>query len=119
MHGHEKSDRCVVPMKPANKAERSAAEWVEGRHLVEGSTGLETPAPDPGPGWRVTTTGAVSLRNCMGRQNPERCSGITRDRSPVRESRTPGSVRGARSNARPYRDCASVVQLSFLGTASP
>jgi hypothetical protein len=38
MHGHEKSDRCVVPMKPANKAERSAAEWVEGRHLVEGST---------------------------------------------------------------------------------
>ena len=106
MHGHEKSDRCVVPMKPTNKAEQSAAEWVEGRHLVEGSTGLGTHAPGTVPGWRVTTTGTVSLRNCMGHPDLERRSGITRDRSPVRESRTPGSVRGARSNARPYRDSA-------------
>ena len=36
MHGCEKSDRCVVPWKFANKAERSAAERMEGRHLVEG-----------------------------------------------------------------------------------
>jgi hypothetical protein len=36
MHGHEKSDRCVVPRKFPNKAERSAAEGMEGRHLVEG-----------------------------------------------------------------------------------
>ena len=40
----------------------------------------------------------------MGHSNSERRSGITRDRSPVRESRTPGSVRGAASNRRPYRD---------------
>jgi hypothetical protein len=104
MHGHEKSDRCVVPMKPANKAERSAAEWVEGRHLVEGRIGLGIHAPGTGPGWRVTITSTVLLRNCMGCPSPERHSGFTRDRSPVRESRTPGSVRGARSNARPYRD---------------
>ena len=109
MHGREKSDRCVVPMKPANKAERSAAEWVEGRHLVEGSIGPGTHAPDTGPGWRVATTGTISVRNCMGCPNPERRSGITRDRSPVRESRTPGSVRGARSNARPYRDRTAVL----------
>ena len=36
MHGHEKSDRCIVPMKSANKAEQSAAERMEGRRLVEG-----------------------------------------------------------------------------------
>ena len=29
---------------------------------------------------------------------------MTRGRSPVRECRTPGSVRGAASNGRPYRD---------------
>ena len=33
-----------------------------------------------------------------------RRSRLTFDRSPVRESRTPGSVRGAVSNHRPYRD---------------
>jgi hypothetical protein len=27
MHGHEKSDPAVVAVKPANKAERSAAEY--------------------------------------------------------------------------------------------
>ena len=31
MHGTEKSDPSVVPTKPANKAEHSAAESVEGR----------------------------------------------------------------------------------------
>ena len=36
MHGHEKSDSAVVAMKPANKAERSAAEPVERRAGTEG-----------------------------------------------------------------------------------
>jgi Bleomycin resistance protein-like N-terminal len=40
----------------------------------------------------------------MGRPNPERRNGITQDRSPVRESRTPGSARGAGRKASPYRD---------------
>jgi retron-type reverse transcriptase len=31
MHGHEKSDPAIVAVKPANKAERSAAELVEPR----------------------------------------------------------------------------------------
>src|ERR1700722_2337489 len=30
MNGTKKSDSSVVPAKPANKAERSTAEWVEG-----------------------------------------------------------------------------------------
>jgi RNA-directed DNA polymerase len=37
MHGHEKSDHAVVAVKPANKAERSAAELVEPRAGTEGN----------------------------------------------------------------------------------
>ena len=37
MHGHEKSDPVIVAVKPANKAERSAAELVEPRAGTEGS----------------------------------------------------------------------------------
>ena len=37
MHGHEKSDPTIVAVKPANKAERSAAELVERRAGTEGN----------------------------------------------------------------------------------
>jgi hypothetical protein len=37
MYGGEKSDRAIVAMKPANKAERSPAESVERRARAEGS----------------------------------------------------------------------------------
>lgn len=40
----------------------------------------------------------------MGRPSPECRSRLTFDRSPVRESRTPGSARGAGGNSCPYRD---------------
>jgi hypothetical protein len=40
----------------------------------------------------------------MGRLSPELRSRSTFGRSPVRESRTPGSVRGDRGNPVPYRD---------------
>jgi hypothetical protein len=39
MHGHEKSDPAVVAVKPANKAERSAAELVEPRAGTKGNAG--------------------------------------------------------------------------------
>jgi len=39
MHGPEKSDSAVVAMKPANKAGRPVAEWVEPRAGTEGNTG--------------------------------------------------------------------------------
>jgi len=49
--------------------------------------------------------GVARLRiGTIGDPSPERRSRLTFDRSPVRESRTPGSVRGAASNRRPYRD---------------
>ena len=37
MHGRGKSDEAIVAVKPANKAERSAAELVEPRAGTEGS----------------------------------------------------------------------------------
>jgi RNA-directed DNA polymerase len=37
MHGHEKSDPAVVALKPVNKAEKPAAEWVERRAGAEGN----------------------------------------------------------------------------------
>ena len=37
MHGCEKSDPAIVAVKPANKAERSAAELVEPRAGTEGN----------------------------------------------------------------------------------
>jgi hypothetical protein len=37
MHGHEKSDSAIVAVKPANKAERSAAELVERRAEAKGN----------------------------------------------------------------------------------
>jgi RNA-directed DNA polymerase len=39
MHGLEKSDLAIVATKPANKAGRLAAEWVEPRAGAEGITG--------------------------------------------------------------------------------
>ena len=39
MHGMEKSDLAIVAMKPANKAGKPAAEWVEPRARTEGNTG--------------------------------------------------------------------------------
>jgi hypothetical protein len=38
MDGHEKSDPALVAVKPANKAERSAAELVERRAGAKGNT---------------------------------------------------------------------------------
>ena len=101
---HEESDGCVVPMKPrTTPTDKSGAESVEGRRPVGGKTcgnacsghsaGLRmSPKPhaygSEGPGPRVSVP---------ARSRP------TFDRSPVRESRTPGSARGAASNRCPYR----------------
>ena len=42
MHGHEKSDPVIVAVKPANKAERSAAEPVERRAGTKGNAGQQS-----------------------------------------------------------------------------
>jgi RNA-directed DNA polymerase len=42
MHGRGKSGEAIVAMKPANKAERSAAELVEPRAEAEGNVGQQS-----------------------------------------------------------------------------
>src|SRR5205085_5037767 len=42
MHGHEKSDLVIVAMKPANKAEQSAAEAVERRTGIKVNANQES-----------------------------------------------------------------------------
>src|SRR3977135_3208558 len=52
MHEHRKSDIAIVAVKPANKAERSAAELVEPRAATEGDTDTCTPEGGGGAGGR-------------------------------------------------------------------
>ena len=42
MHGHGKSDGCIVPAKPSNNAASAAAEVVEGRRPAKGNTDRPT-----------------------------------------------------------------------------
>src|SRR5713101_5473921 len=71
MHGHEKSDSVIVAGKPANKAERSAAELVEPRAEAKGNA-TSKHAPGAVPGKRVTGAGAhASRRNCGVSFGPE------------------------------------------------
>ena len=94
MHGHEKSDFAIVAVKPANNAGQSAAEPVERRAETKGNAGQQSTH-------RTQSRASVS-------QALERIRQVvavwTRGRSRMRESCTYGSVRGALSNERPYRD---------------
>ena len=52
----------------------------------------------------VTEATHLWIGACMGRPSPDPRSRLTFGESPVRESRTPGPVRGDRGNPAPYRD---------------
>ena len=52
MHEHRKSDIAIVAVKPANKAERSAAELVEPRAVTEGNADRSPRAGRSAGGWR-------------------------------------------------------------------
>src|SRR5208283_2340396 len=88
--------------------ERSGAIRLGAGGAKGGGRGEDAPAkrvPDTGPGRRVTGAGAhTASRNAS--------PSITRGGSRMRESRPYGSVRGALSNERPYRDF-SFLPLEF------
>ena len=69
MHGHEKSDPAIVAVKPANKAERSAAELVEPRAGTKGNADQQSTRLDSEPGERVTGAGTHTENFC--RHTPE------------------------------------------------
>ena len=94
MHGHEKSDGCVVPEISPNNAglawpRRGGREGTWARGTPSGST---RPGHCAGPACQTPHT--VAPRYWMGCHNPEPHDVITQAKSPVREFRTPGSARG-------------------------
>ena len=98
MNEHGKSDPAVVAAKLANKAERSAAEPVEPRAGTKGNANQQHTG-------RTQSRETVSqVLACIRQTAVSDLPSLTRGRSRMRESRTYGSVRGAGSNLRPYRD---------------
>ena len=74
-----------------------AAEQVEGRERAKGNVAEQTRS-------RTQRRGLLSQALSRVRQAPSGACKETRGRSPVRERRTPGSVRGVPGNRHPYRD---------------
>ena len=99
MNERGKSGPAVVAAKLANKAERSAAEPVEPRAGTKGNANQQ----HTGRTQSRETVSQVLARIRQTARNSDLPS-LTRGRSRMRESRTYGSVRGAGSNLRPYRD---------------
>src|SRR6266498_4817606 len=102
MHGHEKSGDAIVAVKPTNKAERSAAEPVERRAEAKGNAGQHRTHRAQ---YRVRVAQALA---CIRRL----FAVDTRGGSRMRESCTYGSVRGAPSNGRPYRNRRDFITLA-------
>jgi hypothetical protein len=64
MHGHEKSDPAIVAVKPANNAERSAAESVERRAGTKGNADRQSTH------WTQRVTGAGTHGATVCRLDP-------------------------------------------------
>jgi len=97
-YGQEKSDLFIIALKPTNKPGRLGAELVEPRERTEGNMGEQHTYRTLRRIKRVPEA-RLCTRSCSWDS-----SLTTRGGSPVRESRPPGSVRGASSNGCPYRD---------------
>jgi hypothetical protein len=104
MHGREKSDSAIVAGKPTNKAVSTAAEPVEPRAEAKGNASQQSTR---------RTQSRVSVSQALERIR----QAVTKNALPSHTqggSRMPelgpyGSVRGALSNERPYRDLRNVV----------
>ena len=115
MHGHEKSSSAIVAVKPVNNTEpplQSELQWGQPSRSGgvkgggRGECGPALHAPGAVPDKRVTGAGAHTASDC--RRDPRW--------EPYAESCKYGSVRGAPSNGRPYRDRREFITL--LGGAA-
>ena len=95
MHGPEKSDPVIVAGKPTNKAERSAAELVERRAETKGNAGQQRTR---------RAQYRISVSKMLARIRQHIFAVDTQGGNRMRESCTYGSVRGALSNERSYRE---------------
>ena len=103
MHDREKSDSAIVAVKPSNKARTPAAEAVEPRAGTKGNADQQSTH-------RTQSRARVTQALDRVRQAPERRLAVTpRGRSRMLESGSSGSVRGASSNGRPYREPRSTT----------
>src|SRR5712671_7037884 len=104
MHDREKSDSAIVAGKPTNKAVSTATESVERRAEAKGNASQQSTR---------RTQSRVSVSHALERIRQT----VTKNALPSHTqggSRMPelgpyGSVRGALSNERPYRDLRNVV----------
>ena len=99
MHDHEKSDPAIVAVKPTNKAGQPAAELAEPRAGAEGNVSQQSTGRAQ---YRETMSQALKRIRHVVRYHdaPSR----TRGGSRMPELGSYGSVRGALSNERPYRE---------------
>ena len=101
MHGRGKSDEAIVAMKAANQAAQAGREPVERRAEAKGNAGQTNTR---------RTQSRESVSQGLERIREVHCFAvITQGGSRMRESCTYGSVRGALSNGRPYRDRDSAM----------
>ena len=99
----EKSDALIVPVKRANKTERSVAERVEGSGAEKRNAELQSTV-------RTQRRVAVSQAQIRIREAINNVfASHTQLKSRMRENCQSGSVRGALSNERPYRDHITAV----------
>src|SRR6266508_938845 len=103
MHGREKSDSAIVAGKPTNKAVSTAAEPVEPRAEAKGNASQQSTRRTQS---RVSVSQALErIRQAVTKNAlPSHTQGGSR----MPESGPYGSVRGALSNERPYRDLRNV-----------
>jgi len=71
MHGHEKSDRPIVPTKPPNEAEPEAKEAVEGRGLAKGKTPKRNMPRTQS--WMSMFNALERIRQAVMKDGSERC----------------------------------------------
>ncbi len=95
MHELEKSDFCHSSDEASEQSRATGSGAGGAKGGDQGERGPAKHVPGTEPGKRVTSTGPHTA-GCLPSD--------TRGGSRMRECRTYGSVRGARSNARPYRD---------------
>jgi hypothetical protein len=97
MHVSEESDSGIVPMNHSNQDGTSSAESEEGRLLIKENTLPSDTYPTQCGSARVPRVDEVRTSGTLGRYS----SAI---RAACANERSCGSVRGAISDGRPYRD---------------